>query len=140
MSSHQPRQQNTGSSAEILVTGSVVSGSQISAVSGEGNRTVITNQPGGAPDDASLVAVQRHLSAQLSGIRQQLLEIDLAARATDREDALEAVTELQADLGKPVIADRKTLRKRMKALVGALRPVADIVGGIAALEAIVRGL
>jgi hypothetical protein len=34
----------------------------------------------------------------------------------------------------------KRHRQHQETLVGALRPVADIIGGIAALEAIVRGL
>jgi hypothetical protein len=140
MTPHPPEQQSTGTGAGISVTGSTVSGSQLTAVSGDSNRMVITNQPGGASDDAALAAAQRDLSTQLAGIRGLLLEHHDPARATDREDAIEAVTALQADLGKPMITDRKTLRQRIKALVGALRPVADIVGGIAALEAIVRGL
>jgi hypothetical protein len=52
----------------------------------------------------------------------------------------DATTNGQADLGKPVIPDRKTLRQRINSVTGALQPVADIIGGIAALEAIVRGL
>lgn len=138
---HQsPEQQATGTGARISVTGSTVSGSQLTAVSGDGNRVVTTNQPQGTKDDAALAAAQLELSTQLAGIRELLLEHHDPARATDREDAIEAVTALQADLGKPVITDRKTLRQRIKALAGALQPVAEIVGGIAALEAIVRGL
>jgi hypothetical protein len=140
MTPHSPEQQNTGAGAGISVTGSTVSGSQLTAVSGDSNRVVTTNQPDGKSDNAALAAAQRELSTQLAGIRELLLEHHDPARAADREDAIEAVTALQADLGKPVITDRKTLRQRIKAVTGALQPVADIIGGIAALEAIVRGL
>lgn len=140
MTPQPPEQQNTGTGAGISVTGSTISGSQLTAVSGHSNRVVTTNQPEGTNDDSALTAAQLKLSTQLAGIRELLLEHHDPARATDREDAIEAVTALQADIGKQVITDRRTLRQRIKALVGALRPVAEIVGGIAALEAIVRGL
>lgn len=140
MTSQPPEQQNTGIGAGISVTGSTISGSQLTAVSGHSNRVVTTNQPEGTNDDAALAAAQLELSSQLAGIRELLLEHHDPAAVTDREDAIEAVTALQADIGKQVITDRRTLRQRIKALVGALRPVAEIVGGIAALEAIVRGL
>jgi len=94
----------------------------------------------GSSDDAALAAAQLQLSTQLAGIRELLLEHHDPVRATDREDAIEAVTALQADLGTPTIADRKTLRQRLKALLGILRPVADVMGGIAALESIMRGM
>ena len=137
---HSPERQNTGTGAGISVTGSTISGSQLTAVSGDGNRVVTTNQPEGTGDNAALAAAQLELSTQLAGIREVLLDHHDPATATDREDAIEAVTALQADLGKPVIPDRKTLRQRIKSVTGALQPVADIIGGIAALEAIVRGL
>jgi hypothetical protein len=140
MTNQSPEQQSTGTGARISVTGSTVSGSQLTAVSGDGNWMVTTNQPQGTKYDAALAAAQLELSNRLAGIREVLLEHRDPALATDRDDAMEAVTALQADLGKPVITDRKTLRQRIKALVGALRPVAEIVGGIAALEAIARGL
>jgi hypothetical protein len=140
MTPQSPEQQDTGTGARISVTGSTISGSQLTAVSGDGNRVVTTNQPEGARDDAALAAARLELSTQLAGIRELLLDHHDPARATDREDAIEAVTTMQADLGKPVITDTKTLRQRIKALVGALQPVAEIVGGIAALEAIGRGL
>lgn len=137
---HSHERQNTGTGAGISVTGSTISGSQLTAVSGDGNRVVTTNQPEGTGDNAALAAAQLELSTQLAAIREVLLDHHDPARATDREDAIEAVTALQADLGKPVIPDRKTLRQRIKSVTGALQPVADIIGGIAALEAIVRGL
>jgi hypothetical protein len=140
MTSKSPEQRDVGIGAGISVTGSTVSGSQLTAVSGERNWVKTTNQPEGASDDGTLAAVQVELSTRLAGIRELLLEHRDPARATDREDALEAVAALQVDLGKPEITDRKTLRRRIKAVVGALLPVAEIVGGIAALEAIVRGL
>ena len=137
----QPReQQNTDTSAGISVTGSTVSGSQLTAVSGDNNRMVTTNQPGGTNDDAVLAAAQLELSTQLAAIRKLLLEHHDWSKATDREDAIEAVTALQVDISKQVTTDRKTLRQRIKAVVGALQPIAEIAGGIAALEAIVRGL
>lgn len=137
----QPReQQNTDTGAGISVTGSTVSGSQLTAVSGDNNRMVTTNQPGGTNDDAVLAAAQLELSTQLAGIRKLLLEHHDWSKVTDREDAIEAVTALQVDISKQVITDRKTLRQRIKAVVRALQQIAEIAGGIAALEAIVRGL
>ena len=139
MASHSPKR-STGTGAGNSVTGSTVLNSQLTAVSGDSNRVVATNQPQGASDDAALAAAQRELSTLLAGIREHLLERPDPAGATDREDAIEAVEALQADLAKPVINDRKTLRQRTKAVLGALKPFADIIGTIAALEAIVRGL
>jgi hypothetical protein len=50
------------------------------------------------------------------------------------------VTQLQADLGKPAIADRKVLRRRISHVVGALRAIGELAGGVAALQAIVQNL
>jgi hypothetical protein len=136
-----PEQPHASSGAGNLVTGSTISGSPLTAVSGDSNRVVITNQPTtGISDDAVLAALRAGLSAELAEIRELLLKHHDPARATDREDAIEAVTALQTDLAKPELSDRKTLRQRIKGLIGTLKSVAEIIGGIAALEAIVRGL
>jgi hypothetical protein len=135
---HQPGQQNSVTGAGIVVVGGVISDSPMTVVSGDSN--VITNQPGRTSDDAVLAAAQRELSTELARIRKALLEDDDKARAAHREEAIEAVSALQTDLGEPAVVDHKTLRTRINALLEALQPVAGIIGGIAALEAIVRGL
>jgi hypothetical protein len=140
MSPHSPERRNTGTGAGNSVTGSTISDSQLIAVSGDSNQVTSTNQPVGMSDDAALAAAQSKLSPQLARIRKLLLEYRDPARAADRDDAIEAVTALQADLGKPAITSSKTLRQRIKALIGALQPVAEVIGGIAALETIVRGM
>lgn len=140
MTHRSPDQQSAGTSAGIWVTRSTVSGSQLTSVCGSDNRVINTNQPEDVSDDAALAEARRDLATQLAEIRKLLLENRDPARVTDREDAIEAVTALHAELGEQVMADRKTLRQRVKAVAGALRPVADIIGGIAALEAVVRGL
>jgi hypothetical protein len=140
MTPPSPERPNASARAENSVIGSTLSNSPQTAVSGDSNWVVITNQPGGAAGDAALAAVRLGLSAQLAEIRELLLKQHDPAMATHREDAIEEVTALQADLGKPALRDQKTLRKRIKAVLGALQPFADIIAGIAALEAIVRGL
>lgn len=140
MASHSPERQNRSAGAGISVTRSIISNTIQAAVEGRDNQVVNISHQEGMSDDVVLAAARQELRNQLTGIRKALLEHQDLARETDREDAIEAVSALHADLGAEVIADRKTLRQRIKALAGALQPVADIIGGIAALEAIVRGL
>jgi len=140
MTPPSPEQQHASTGAVNSVTGSTISGSPMTAVSGDSNQALITNQPTGMSDDAALAAMRLGLGTQLGGILKLLLEDNDPARAADREDAIEAVTALQNDLDKPELSDRKKLRQRIKGLIGPLKSVADIIGGIAALEAIVHGL
>jgi hypothetical protein len=132
-------QQGDGSRAEISLSGSIVSGSAITAQNGSGNRAVIRNREEITGEDLALVAARQELGARLTVMKKALQDNHDPARATDREDAIEAVTAVHADLDKGMVADQKTLRQRVKALIGLLQPVADIIGGVAALETIARG-
>jgi hypothetical protein len=83
------------------------------------------------------------LGAELARMRLSLQADGGAATADDRDDAIDAVDGLQRvlpdmDEGDP--DSRKTFRRRIRALIGVLAPVAEIIGGVAALEAIVHQL
>jgi len=59
--------------------------------------------------------------------------------AVDREDALGSVADAENELTSTETRSpeaRRSMRLRLKALVGILAPVAEIIGGVAALEAI----
>jgi hypothetical protein len=90
---------------------------------------------------AEILDPRRALEAELARIRLSLQADDGAA--ADRDDAIDAVDGLQRvlpdmDEGDP--DSRKTFRRRIRALIGELAPVAEIIGGVAALEAIVQHL
>ena len=84
------------------------------------------------------------LRAELARLRVLLEEVhDPAISADDRDDAIGAVRALETEAASAVDsgqADPKGFRWRVKALIGILAPVADIVGGVAALEMILRHL
>lgn len=86
---------------------------------------------------------RRALEAELARIRLTLQADDGAADAGDRDDAIDAVDCLQRvlpDMDEDDPNSRKTFRRRIRALIGVLAPVAEIIGGVAALEAIVQHL
>jgi hypothetical protein len=59
--------------------------------------------------------------------------------AVDREDALESVADAENELTSTETRSpeaRRSMRLRVKSLIGILAPVAEIIGGVAALEAI----
>jgi len=60
--------------------------------------------------------------------------------STDRDDELDAITSLEADLPEMAGGTPGPLRRRLKGLLGALDPVVKIIGGVATLEEIVRHL
>jgi hypothetical protein len=84
----------------------------------------------------------KDLETQLAEVRSRLDGIQDPRFSTDRDDALDAVTALQTDL--PRMGDEpgtsKRLRQRVKELLGALAPVAEIIGGVAALQGILQHL
>jgi hypothetical protein len=121
--------------------GSIVSGdirdSQIVSQSGTGGTARITVAPadgglaGGGPDRWLEV-----LGGELARIRRLLEPL----ASTDRDDAMDAVTSLEADLPEMAGGTPGTLRRRLKGLLGALDPVVKIIGGVATLEEILRHL
>lgn len=81
-----------------------------------------------------------HLENELARIRRRLEEDrSSSVAAVDRDDAIASVRAAQdeasaADSTNPEA--RRSMRLRLKALVGILVPVAEIIGGVAGLEAI----
>lgn len=125
-----------------IATGDIINagpGSQVNKAKGRKIRQ--KNISSGS--SAEIQDPRRALEAELARIRLTLQADDGAADADDRDDAIDAVDGLQAvlpdlDEGDPVA--RKTFRRRIRALIGELAPVAEIVGGVAALEAILQHL
>ena len=67
----------------------------------------------------------------------------MADPTADQQDALEAVDLLQGDMDQdpdPGPAALKRLRVRLKGLIAALAPVAELIGGVAAFEEILHHL
>lgn len=92
---------------------------------------------------AEILDPRRALEAELARIRLSLQADDGAVAADDRDDAIDAVDCLQLvlpDMDEDDPDSRKTFRRRIRALIGVLAPVAEIIGGVAALEAIVQHL
>ncbi len=120
------------------ITGGVTD-SQVNIVTGDGglaynDHTLSTAAQDPWPDQ---------LRNELTRIRRLLEEDHDPARAVDRDDAIEAVTILEAEfLGAQDSSpgDPKGFRRRVKELIGVLAPVAEIVGGVAALQAILLHL
>jgi len=116
--------------------GSIVSGeiknSQIVSQNGPGGIATITvgSADGGA--DRWL----EPLGSELARIRRLLEPV----ASTDRDDAMDAVASLEADLPEMAGSDPATLRRRLKSLLGALDPVVKIIGGAATLQEILRHL
>jgi hypothetical protein len=123
-----------------IITGGTVTNSPMTNVGGRQNRVDVTN--------ALSAGLQQswfpQLRDELARIRP-LLEGDhgSAVSEDDRDDAIDAVRALQtevADAQDSGEADPKGFRRRVKELIGVLAPVAEIVGGVAALQAILQHL
>jgi len=116
--------------------GSIVSGdirdSQIVSQSGTGGTAKITVGPADGGPDRWLEV----LGSELARIRRLLEPL----ASTDRDDAMDAITSLEADLPEMAGGTPGRLRRRLKGLLGALDPVVKIIGGVATLEEIVRHL
>jgi hypothetical protein len=81
------------------------------------------------------------LREQLSEVRRLLVENRDPGRAADREDAIAEIDSLDGELSdQREDRDAGKLRRRLKRLVGTLIPVADIIGGTAALLEIINDL
>ncbi len=115
--------------------GSIVSGdirdSQIVSQSGPGTARITVAPADGGPDRWLEV-----LGSELARIRRLLEPL----ASTDRDDAMDAITSLEADLPEMAGGTPGPLRRRLKGLLGALDPVVKIIGGVATLEEIVRHL
>jgi hypothetical protein len=83
------------------------------------------------------------LDAELARIRLRLQDDEGPAASDDRDDAADAVDDLQRilpDMEKGSADSQRKLRRRIRELIGVLAPVAEIIGGVAALEAILQHL
>jgi hypothetical protein len=83
------------------------------------------------------------LKAELTRIRLSLQEDDGTAAPDDRDDAIDAVDDLHRvlpEMDKDGADSQRKLKRRIRELIGVLAPVAEIIGGVAALEAIVQHL
>jgi hypothetical protein len=113
-----------------IIDSSTISNSTISAVSGPAE----IKQPPWLPQ----------LQAELARIRATLEEAhDPSISTVDRDDAIGAVRALEdtaVSAQKSGQADPAGFRLRVKALIGVLAPVAEIVGGFAALQTILQHL
>ena len=121
------------------ITGKVAD-SQVSIVTGDG----------GMASNEQIVSAAAQVP-WLDQLRDELARICVllegdhssAVSADDRDDAVDAVRDLQtevADAQNAIEADPKGFRWRVRALLGVLAPVAEVIGGVAALEAILSHL
>jgi hypothetical protein len=117
----------SGSKHEYNITGPAA------IYSGEFRESQVTTNIG-------MPAALEQLDEELARIRQRL-ERDGYRNVTPagRDRVLKAVNGLQDDL--PSLREnRRTLRARVRALIDLLAPVAEIIGGVAALEVILQHL
>lgn len=130
-----PGQHNIVFGGGVINTGS---NNQINNAVGSGNRA--SNIRLGTDTQVWLA----QLRAELTRIRVRLEEDEYhSALAVDRDDALDSVRDLEAVLDESQEgseAYRRSLRLRVKRLIGILAPVAEIIGGVAALEAVAQHL
>lgn len=120
------------------ITAGTFTHSQVINQSGDHNNAANTI----ARRNDALNPLVQDLETQLAEVRARLDSIQDSRFSTDRDDALDAVTALETDL--PRMGDgpdtSKRLRQRVKELLGVLAPVADIIGGVAALQGILQHL
>ena len=120
--------------------GSIVSGdirdSQIASQSGTGTARITVAPAGGGLAGGGPDRWLEVLGSELARIRQLLEPL----ASTDRDDAMDAVASLEADLPEMAGGTPGRLRRRLKGLLGALDPVVKIIGGVATLEEILRHL
>ena len=136
---NNPRSQKYVVHGDGNITAGVFTDSQVINQSGEGNRAANSLVRG---NDALGPWLER-LSGELTEMRSRLENIRDPRFSADREDALDAVTVMEADLpglsASGPDAPRK-IRRRVRELLGVLAPVAEIIGGVAALEQILPHL
>jgi hypothetical protein len=133
----------TGSQENIVFGGGVIStgdNNQINNAIGDGNRQVNTRDEmrTAGPDPWG------PLARELARIRERLAEDrGDSVDAVDLDDAFGSVTAAEREIsstGDRGPDARRNMRLRIKGLIGILAPVAEIIGGVAALEAIVQHL
>ena len=114
-------QRNTIHGTGNIITGGAVTNSQVVAASAPGSPNPLVQQ----------------LQDELTRVWQCLDAV--AAPMADHEDAIEAVGVLQDEVSRDPDPDQhglRLLRVRVRGLIGVLLPVAEIIGGVAALEEI----
>jgi hypothetical protein len=117
------------------ITTGTFTDSPVVSVSGS-NNTVTSH----VSDNSVALDPWGNLEKELARIRRRLeAERGSSVAAVDRDDAIASVKAAQeeasaADSTSPEA--RRSMRLRVKALVGILVPVAEIIGGVAGLEAI----
>ena len=119
------RTENRVSGTGNIITGGTVTGSQVSATTGNAARNPVIGQ----------------LQDELIRARQCLAGVQ--ARTADHEDAMEALEVLLDEVAQDPDPDQRGLRRlrvRVRELVGVLIPVAETIGGVAAFEEISRHL
>ncbi len=128
------RQENVVFGGGVINTGN---NNQINNAIGDGNDQANTRNEmrAGGPDP------WQPLAEELARIRRQLEEDrSNSVAAVDRQDAIIAVEEAMSLTATGNSAAPQSMRLRIKGLIGILAPVAEIIGGVAALEAIVQHL
>jgi hypothetical protein len=127
------RQENVIFGDGVISTGDK---SRVNNAKGNWNRQVNadTAMPASGQDPWVLLA------AELARIRQRLEEDRSGSVAmVDRDDAIASVEAAQGEVSatdKTSPEVRRSIRLRIKGLIGILVPVAEIIGGVAGLEAI----
>jgi hypothetical protein len=117
------------------ITSGTFTDSQVVSVSGSHNMATVS-----VSDSSVALDPWGQLEKELARIRRRLEEDrSNSVAAVDRDDAIASVKDAQdeasaADSTNPEA--RRSMRLRLKALVGILVPVAEIIGGVAGLEAI----
>lgn len=131
------RHENIVSGGGVFNTGD---NNQINNARGKGNRQVNTRHEVrvGGPDP------WEPLATELARIRRKLAEDrGGSVDAVDLDDAVRSVIAAEGEVsgtGDRGPDARQSMRLRIKGLIGILAPVAEIIGGVAALEAIVPHL
>ena len=117
------------------ITTGTFTDSQVVSVSGSNNK-VTTD----VSDNSVALDPWGNLEKELARIRRRL-EADRGSSVAvvDRDDAMASVKAAQAEASAADSTSpeaRRSMRLRVKSLIGILAPVAEIIGGVAALEAI----
>jgi hypothetical protein len=122
-----------------IITGGTVTNSPITNLGGERSRADVTNAP--SSDQPPWLPRLRDELARIGFSLE--VDHDPAISVDDRDDAAETVRALQAEVADAQAsgqADVRSFRRRVRELIGVLAPVAEVIGGVAALEAIARHL
>jgi len=113
--------------------------SQVVSVSGSQNTAAVH-----VSDSSVALDPWGNLEKELARIRRRLEEDGSNSVAVvDRGDAIESVKGAQGELSATDYTNpeaRRSIRLRVKGLIGILAPVAEIIGSVAALEAICQHL